>query len=221
VPLDSYDNAGVLASVELVNALAPADRGGGRGGSPASVDGGSADGGSADGGSADGGAVTTVQGASVDGVLTTLAGILAVDPPSVALLSQDDVPGFTALAQQLRRVFDHLAGGDIDGAARRLNDLLADHPAHPHLAREQGRWRLHHHPVDVALVPMWTSICAEGMARTMGTGQQDRLGTCAAPDCGRVFVDLSKNASRRFCSTTCQNRVKAAAFRRRMKAAPP
>jgi predicted RNA-binding Zn ribbon-like protein len=30
-----------------------------------------------------------------------------------------------------------------------------------------------------------------------------------------VFIDVSKNGSRRFCSTTCQNRVKAAAFRGR------
>ena len=92
---------------------------------------------------------------------------------------------------------------------------MAVHPAHPHLAKEQGRWRLHHHPVDAALVPMWTAICAEGIARMIGAGHGDRLGTCEATDCGRVFVDLSKNASRRFCSTTCQNRVKAAAFRRR------
>jgi predicted RNA-binding Zn ribbon-like protein len=41
------------------------------------------------------------------------------------------------------------------------------------------------------------------------------LGTCDSDDCDRVFLDESKNGSRRFCSTTCQNRVKPAAFRRR------
>jgi predicted RNA-binding Zn ribbon-like protein len=30
-----------------------------------------------------------------------------------------------------------------------------------------------------------------------------------------VYVDVSRNGTRRFCSTTCQNRVKAAAFRKR------
>ena len=93
--------------------------------------------------------------------------------------------------------------------------MLADHPAHPHLAKDAGRWRLHHHPVDADLVPMCTSICAEALARMIGAGHDDRLGTCQSPECDRAFVDLSKNASRRFCSTTCQNRVKAAAFRRR------
>jgi predicted RNA-binding Zn ribbon-like protein len=47
----------------------------------------------------------------------------------------------------------------------------------------------------------------------LGSEQQGRLGTCAAPRCDRVYVDVSRNATRRFCSTACQNRVKAAAFR--------
>ena len=106
-------------------------------------------------------------------------------------------------------------------AASRLNVLLADHPAHPHLAKEGGRWRLHHHPVDAALVPMYTSICAEGLARIVGAGGGARLGTCEGPACDRVFADVSKNASRRFCSTACQNRVKAAAFRRRHERVHP
>jgi predicted RNA-binding Zn ribbon-like protein len=142
--------------------------------------------------------------------------ILAIDPPSLAVLRDADGPEFVALAVQLRDVFAALDRDDLGAAAQRLNDLLARHPAHPHLAADDdGRWRLHHHPTDAALVPMWTSICAEGLARIIGAGDADRLGTCAAADCDRVFLDGSRNASRRFCSTTCQNRVKAATFRRR------
>jgi predicted RNA-binding Zn ribbon-like protein len=36
---------------------------------------------------------------------------------------------------------------------------------------------------------------------------------CTAPHCDRVYVDTSRNGSKRFCSTACQNRVKAATFR--------
>jgi predicted RNA-binding Zn ribbon-like protein len=154
--------------------------------------------------------------APADGTLPAIAELLAVDPPSVAQLDPADAPGFVTLALRLRAVFDDLRGGGTDEAAARLNELLAKHPAHPHLAKEEdGRWRLHHHPVDAALVPMWTAICAEGLARMLSAGLGDRLGTCEAPGCERVFLDQSKNASRRFCSTTCQNRVKAAAFRLR------
>jgi hypothetical protein len=147
--------------------------------------------------------------------LAAIERVLQADPPTAALLGEDDVPGFIALARELHGVFRDLDVGDEDAAAARLNDLLAAHPAHPHLAKEDGRWRLHHHPVDAALVPMVTAICAEAMARMIGAGEGRRLGTCDSDDCAQVFVDGSRNGSRRFCSTTCQNRVKAAAFRRR------
>jgi CGNR zinc finger len=184
VHLDSYEDAGVFAAVELVNELSRGD-----------------------------GDVTVAR--PQDEILTVLARILAVDPPSVAQLELRHVPGFVALAGQLHLVFESLRGGDVDAAASRLNDLLAEHPAHPHLAKEEGRWRLHHHPAHASLVPMWTSICAENLARVIASGHAHRLGTCEDAECRRVFADVSRNGSRRFCSTTCQNRIKAAAFRRR------
>jgi predicted RNA-binding Zn ribbon-like protein len=62
---------------------------------------------------------------------------------------------------------------------------------------------------------MWTAICAEGLARIVGLQAAHRLGVCSASRCDRVFVDTSKNATRRFCSPACQNRTKMAAFRSR------
>ncbi len=140
--------------------------------------------------------------------------VLKVDPP-FAQLRERDVPGFITLAKRLREVFRNLHHGDLDAAASELNDLLAAHPSHPHLDKDHGHWRLHHHPADAALVPMVTAVCADAMARLVGASAGSRLGTCHSADCDRVFLDGSKNGSRRFCSTTCQNRVKAAAFRRR------
>ena len=148
-------------------------------------------------------------------VLPAIRAAVAVDPGSVALLGGRDGPGFVALAGRLRAVFGALGRDDVAAAAATLNDLLAAHPASPHLACEDGRWRLHHHDADAALVPMWTAITAEAMARVIGAGEEQRLGVCTADSCDRVFVDASRNGSRRFCSTTCQNRVKAAAFRQR------
>jgi membrane-bound lytic murein transglycosylase MltF len=51
------------------------------------------------------------------------------------------VPSFIALAHQLRELFDDLDSGNVDVAAARLNRLLANHPAHAYLAKEDGRWR--------------------------------------------------------------------------------
>jgi predicted RNA-binding Zn ribbon-like protein len=147
--------------------------------------------------------------------VAALSRILAIDPPSVAQLTQAHVPAFVALARRIRSVFTDLRNRDVDAAAATLNEMLAAHPAHPHLAKERGTWRLHHHPHDAPLVPMWTAICAAGLAEMIGDGAAQRLGTCERADCGRVYVDVSKNASRRFCSLTCQNRVKVATFRER------
>jgi predicted RNA-binding Zn ribbon-like protein len=151
-------------------------------------------------------------------LLQTLRRIFAIDPPSVAGVKTVHLPALMQLAARLHAVFAGLQRGDIDAAARGLNELLAQHPAQPHLAKEDGIWRLHHHPADAPLVPMWTAICAEGLARVVGLPGAQRLGSCEREGCGRVFVDVSKNASRRFCSPTCQNRVKAATFRARQAA---
>jgi predicted RNA-binding Zn ribbon-like protein len=155
--------------------------------------------------------------AAPDAPAVAIAQVLAVDPPSAAKLKRADVPGFVALAQRLHDVFGSLSAGDVDDAATELNDMLRMSPSRPQLALENGQWRLHHHPVDAALLPMWTAICAEALARMIGGGHAGRLGICDAPDCGRVYADVSRNGSRAFCSTTCQNRVKAAAFRHRSR----
>lgn len=45
----------------------------------------------------------------------------------------------------------------------------------------------------------------------------DRLGVCTGSRCVDVFVDASPGGRRRFCSVTCQNRTRVAAFRGRRK----
>ena len=96
--------------------------------------------------------------------------------------------------------------------------LMALCGAAPHLHRDgNGPWHLHFHQPDVGFVRGWTAGCAVGLAYALGSGHGDRLGVCAGPGCERVFVDVSRNGSRRFCSTACQNRVKAAQYRARRR----
>lgn len=126
--------------------------------------------------------------------------------------------GLQELALELRRIFEALHEGRSDDAAERLNRLLAASGAVPHLHRSGAQpVHLHFHRPDAGLVRGWTAGCAVGLAYVLGSGHGDRLGICAGPGCERVFVDLSKNGSRRFCSTTCQNRVKAASYRARRR----
>ncbi|WP_394428124.1 CGNR zinc finger domain-containing protein [Streptomyces sp. SGAir0957] len=43
----------------------------------------------------------------------------------------------------------------------------------------------------------------------------DRIGVCTGGHCADVYLDQSPAGRRRFCSVTCQNRARVAAFRRR------
>jgi predicted RNA-binding Zn ribbon-like protein len=151
-------------------------------------------------------------------VFAVVRDALTIDPSSVRRLRRHHAEAFTALANRVRHVVVALHGGDIDAAAGAINVMLAEQSAHPYLAKEGGRWRLHHHPADAELGAMWSAIASDALARLIDAGRSDRAGVCAAPDCERVYVDQSKNASRRFCSVTCQNRVKAAAHRHRQTA---
>jgi hypothetical protein len=158
-----------------------------------------------------------IDGRAGDGALDAIASLLEFDPPTHAQLRPRHVPGFVTLAEELHQVIGWMVHDDIDRAARRVNQWLAEHPATPHLAQHEGVWQLHHHPATADLVPMYTSICAEVIARLIGTGQAHRLGLCADPGCRRAYLDQSRNSSRRYCSVTCQNRAKTAAFRARQR----
>ena len=147
--------------------------------------------------------------------------LLSFDPWSASGFRPRDAGGFAALAEDLHMIFTALDSADVDTAAAGLNELLEAAPQETHLAKDDGQWVLHHHPRDAALVPAWTSICAEAVARLVADGHGDRAGLCEAEDCGRAFIDTTKNSTRRFCSTACQNRVKTAALRRRRSAKAP
>jgi predicted RNA-binding Zn ribbon-like protein len=132
-------------------------------------------------------------------------------------VTESEAEAFGPVAAGLRAVFEAVAAGDIDAAARQVNEMLTATGAHPTLERHDGEpWHVHFHSADeTSLVDGWAAGCATGLAIVLGGEHFDRLGVCTAPHCDRVYVDTSRNGSKRFCSTACQNRVKAAAFRER------
>ncbi len=121
------------------------------------------------------------------------------------------------VAAELRAVFEAVSAGAVDEAAGRVNALLVRTGARPELERHDGQpWHLHFHAADNSLPNGWAAGCATGLAVVLGGELYDRLGVCTAPRCDRVYVDTSRNGTRRYCSTLCQNRVKTAAFRARL-----
>ncbi len=103
-----------------------------------------------------------------------------------------------------------------DEAVPIVNRILDDASAVPRLVRHGDMdWHLHATADDR---PLHTRIAVEtamAMIDVIRANELSRLSTCAASDCDDILFDLSRNRSRRFCSTTCGNREAVAAYRAR------
>ena len=106
-----------------------------------------------------------------------------------------------------------------DDAVQLVNELLRTYGALPQLVKHDG-WDYHLHatPTEAPLAERMAVEAAMAMIDVIRAGELDRLQICAAGDCQDVLVDLSKNRSRRFCSTSCSNRTNVAAYRARKAA---
>jgi predicted RNA-binding Zn ribbon-like protein len=116
----------------------------------------------------------------------------------------------------LRPVLRALFTSDRDDAAERVNAMLSDAGALPQLVRHDPfDWHLHAVGPDAPLVTRIVVEAAMAMVDVIRQDEMSRLGVCADADCGGLVLDLSKNRSRRFCSTACGNRNAVAAYRAR------
>lgn len=127
----------------------------------------------------------------------------------------EDAEVLLRLGRGARGVFSAVETGDLATAARSTNELLDWARPRPRVDRTGEAWDVHFHGPTDDLGVGWAAGCAAGLALAIGSTGAGRLGVCDAPRCDDVYVDDSRNGSRRFCSTPCQNRVKAAAHRAR------
>ena len=151
-----------------------------------------------------------------DAACAPVTAALRTGQPPARQVTSAEATLLADIAARLRAVFDAVEADEVDTAARLVNGMLAETGARPQLDRHDGEpWHLHFHGKADSLTQGWAAGCATGLAVVLGTDMYRRLGVCTAPRCDRVYVDVSRNGTRRFCSTACQNRVKAAAFRAR------
>ena len=105
---------------------------------------------------------------------------------------------------------------DRDDAAAAVNDLLEEAKALPQLVRHDDLdWHIHATDLDAPLARRILVEAAMAVVDVIRSDQMDRLAMCDDDDCESLYVDLSKNASRRFCSTRCGNRMAVRAYRAR------
>ena len=160
----------------------------------------------------------------------------AVEPgtPSARSTDLDDVPRVVvatpaattrtraeldAVRAPAARRCEQLLLADRDEAVGLVNEMLAEvracapagAPRRVGLAPARGRPG---RPLDERIVVE----TAMAMIDVIRADEMSRLGVCADDDCDGVVLDLSRNRSRRYCSTTCGNRNAVAAYRARQKA---
>ena len=129
-------------------------------------------------------------------------------------VAESDLEPLRALRASLRVVFE---APDEHEAARRINELLARSGAAPQMTDHDGHWHLHFAADDSPLADRVAAVAAMGLATVVVRWGWDRLGICNADDCADVFVDTSRNRSRRYCDPSCSTRVNVAAYRARHK----
>jgi len=129
-----------------------------------------------------------------------------------------DLDAVRALRPRLRGLWQARASEPL---AKLVNGLLRDSGARPWLTDHGGGWGWHLHVTDhdAALEHRIAAQVGFAFADLVRLRETGRLRECEAPDCDAVFVDLSKNRSRRYCDTgNCGNRQHVAAYRERRAA---
>ncbi len=159
------------------------------------------------------------------------AGILSGDDAAVFLRAAERHPSDAATAfaraialrEAIYRVFSAVVA-DAEPTADDLatvNAAIAEAMAHARLVPADGHfhreWVYEPSALDGLLRPVaWSA------AELLTAEELHRVHECAGHDCSWLFLDTSKNGSRRWCSMeTCGNRAKARRHRERQHAVIP
>jgi predicted RNA-binding Zn ribbon-like protein len=129
-----------------------------------------------------------------------------------------DLVAILALRPRLRAVWQAVRTSGTDHVAGLVNELLRGAGARPWLVDHGGGfgWHLHVTDPDARLEDRIAAQAGFAFADLVRLRETERLRQCEAPGCPAVFMDLSKNRSRRYCDTgNCGNRQHVQAYRAR------
>jgi predicted RNA-binding Zn ribbon-like protein len=109
-----------------------------------------------------------------------------------------------------------LLTADRDRAVELVNGMLEEVSLRPQLVRhDEYDWHLHAVDYDDPLATRMLVETVMAMIDVIRVDEISRLAVCADDTCEGVVLDLSRNRSRRYCSTACGNRNAVAAYRAR------
>jgi predicted RNA-binding Zn ribbon-like protein len=146
---------------------------------------------------------------------------LAGRPWMVERVRESDLAALAELRTALRAVFDAAAGGDSEAAVSRLNAQLAAHGPETSISgHNDSDWHLHVASPEGPVADEYAAGAVMGLTMAFLDLGRERFGTCADVRCRGVFLDTSRNRSRRYCSDRCATRANVAALRRRRRDVP-
>ncbi|MBB1242860.1 CGNR zinc finger domain-containing protein [Streptomyces durbertensis] len=134
----------------------------------------------------------------------------------VSRLAEADLAAVREVRDRFAEVF---AAPDTRTAAELVNALVAKAGTTPQLTDHDGYdWHVHYFAPGASVADHLAADGGMALGYLIVGGERERLRRCAAPDCRRAFIDLSRNRSRRYCSSrTCGNRLHVAAYRARQR----
>ncbi len=101
-------------------------------------------------------------------------------------------------------------------AVDRLDRIIETFEVRPRAVEASGgMWELRYGPPPEEGPGFIGPSAVMGLLQLVVDGEWDRIGRCAGAPCCCVFVDRSKNRSRRYCTQLCADRVNQANARRR------
>ena len=122
--------------------------------------------------------------------------------------------------RDIRAPLRRLLTADRDTAVELINTILREQRALPQLVRHDPLgWHIHAISEDRPMHQRVLVETAMAMTDIVRLDEMSRLSQCASDTCDGLVLDLSRNRSRRFCSTTCGNREAQAAHRARVSGA--
>jgi predicted RNA-binding Zn ribbon-like protein len=125
-----------------------------------------------------------------------------------------ELQALRSLRSSLRAAWE--AASD-EAAVDALNALLAASRVQPRLTQDEHGWAYRWDPPGARASAFTPALAASALLDEIREHGRTRLGICEAGPCRCVYVDRSKNLSRRYCSTQCTNRASQAAARKRRR----
>jgi predicted RNA-binding Zn ribbon-like protein len=135
-------------------------------------------------------------------------------PKAADAISDGDLAGARELRSRLAVAFDAATQAD---AVEALNAVVAESAIPPRLERTAESWSFRSWPDEGEGLAFLAPYAALGLLEAIRDLGWERFGRCAGSPCRCVYIDRSRNRSRRFCCGLCADRVAQADYRRRRR----